>query len=251
MCKDCFALAQLLAQTQAIQSLVDQGFITQSELTSLTNSVTTALNLTIPPQPSAQNMITTLKIVLGILSACHLQKDTRYLWALLFLLAFVINPMQPCNATDLDALYCFLFDKGSKPIKLSNIDDPTVVRLLPKQTTMPCNPCTPVKSSDQKLCKSNFCEADISWLSNCTSGIQEKICKKIEKDEPCMFPKATKLILSFLAKDAKKVIQDQCHALDWCELRCILKKMLVVSMFTEQNESQQMCSNNSDGGKKW
>jgi hypothetical protein len=241
----------LLIQTQLIQSLVDQGYITHAELTAFKNSVTNAFNLTIPPQPSAQNSVTTLKILLGALSACHLQKDARYQWALLFLLAFAINPTQPCNIADLDALYCFLFNHGFKPAKVSNLDDPTIVRLLPGQTTAPSNPCTSIKSSDHKPCKPNFCETDIAWLSNYTSGTQEKICKRTEKDKPCVFPKATRLILNFLAQDAKQIIQDRCHNLDWCQLRCILKKMLVVAMFTGQNESQQMCGNNNDGGEKW
>ncbi|MEK7654808.1 MAG: hypothetical protein AAB323_00945 [Pseudomonadota bacterium] len=241
----------LLTQTQLLQSLVDQGFITHSELTALTNSVTNAFNLTIPPQPSAQNVITVLKIVLGSLSACQLQCDLRSQWALLFLLDFVTNPTHLCNTTDLDSLYCFLFNHGFKPSIVSNIDDPTIVRLLPRPTETPCNPCAPPKQSDHTPSKSDFCDTDIAWLSNHTSGVQHKVHQRIKKDEPCIFPKAANLVLSFLAKDAKTVIQDPCENLNWCELRCILKKMLVVTMFTGQKNSQYMCKNtNNNGGNK-
>jgi hypothetical protein len=255
----------LLIQTQLLQSLVDQGYITHSELTALTNSITSAFNLTIPPQPSAQNIITTLKIVLGALTACHLQEDKRYLWALLLLLAFVINPTQPCNTIDLEALYNYLFNHGPKPAKVSNIDDPTIVRLLPGATATPCNPCAPAKPSDiypwnpcqpsAHPCtphgKPNFCDTDMAWLSHHTCGIQQKIHKGTKEDEPCVFPRATNLVLTFLAKDAKTIVQDQCHSLNWCELQCILKKMLIVAMFTEQAKSHHMCGDNNNGGKKW
>lgn len=241
----------LLAQTQLVQSLVDQGYIAHSELTALTNSVTHALNLTIPPQPSAQSIATTLKITLGALSACHLQKDARYQWALLFLLDFVINPTTPCNITDLDALYCFLFNHGFKPTKVSIINDPTVVRLLPGQTPTPSNPCAPAKPFDSAPCKPDFCDADIGWRSHHTPGVQHKVHQRLKMDEPCVFPKATHLVLNCLAKDAKEVVQDPCQNLDWCKLRCILKKMLVVSMFAGQNKSQRICGDiNDNGGKK-
>lgn len=241
----------LLTQTQLVQSLVDQGHITHSELAALRNGIIHAFALTFPPQPSIQNMATVLKIILGTLSACHLQKDVRHQWALLFLLVFVINPTTPCNITDLDALYCFLFNNGFKPTKVSSIDDPTVVRLLPGQTSIPSNPCASMRLSDCVPCKPNICDHDISWLSNHTPGIQQKVYQKTKRDESCIFPKATYLVLSSLAKDAKTVVQDPECNLNWSELRCILKKMLVVAMFTGQNESQRMCGDTNDnGGKK-
>lgn len=238
----------LLTQTQLLQSLVDQGYITHSELTALTNNVTHAFNLTIPPQPSVQNIITTLKIIWGTLSACRLQCDPRSQWALLLLLDFVVNPTQPCNTTDLDALYSYLFNHGSKPTKVSNIDDPTIVRLLPGSTTTPHNPCASTCPSDNSSPrKSDFCNANIAWFSNHTCGIQQNI----KRDGSCIFPKATHLILNGLAKNAKAVIQDPCQSLNWCELRSILKKMLIVAMFTGQNQSHSMCDDNNNGERKW
>lgn len=241
----------LLPQTQLVQSLVDQGYLTHSELTTLISDTDHAFATTFSPQPSIQNRITVLKIVLGTLSAGHLQKDARAQWALLFLLVFVINPTTPCNITDLDALYCFLFNHGFKPTKVSSINDPTVVRLLPGQTPTPSNPCAPAKPSDSAPCKPDFCDADIGWLSNHTSSVQHKVHQRIKMNDPCTFPKATHLVLSSLAKDAKEVVQDPCQNLDWCKLRCILKKMLVVAMFSGQDQSQRICGDiNNNGGKK-
>lgn len=116
---------------------------------------------------------------------------------------------------------------------------------------VPCHPCAPAKPSDTPHCKSNSCDTDICWHSNHTACVQQKICQKINRDKSCVFPNAAYLVLNCLAKDAKQVIQDPCCNLDWCKLRCILKKMLIVSMFTGQDKSECLCDdNNNNGGKK-
>ncbi|MEK7654986.1 MAG: hypothetical protein AAB323_01860 [Pseudomonadota bacterium] len=113
------------------------------------------------------------------------------------------------------------------------------------------HPCTPNKPSDMPHCKPDFCDTDMGWHSCATVGMHEKIHKRYAKDEPCVFPKAAHLVLNFLARDAKTIIADPCCNLDWNQLRSILKKMLVVSMFTGQNKSQHMCDDDNGGKKIW
>lgn len=87
---------------------------------------------------------------------------------------------------------------------------------------------------------SNNCP-DMTWQSHHTEGAHQRIGSRTERDVPCVFPKAVSLILNFLAQDAKAIIHGPCHDLDWVELRCILKKMLIVSMFSGQEKSQHRC----------
>lgn len=118
-------------------------------------------------------------------------------------------------------------------------------------THVPCHPCALVKPSDTAPCKHHFCDTDICWHSNHTACVHQKICKILENSKSCVFPNAVRLVLHRLAGDAKQIIQDPCCNLDWCKLRCVLKKLLIVSMFAGSKDLGCICDDNSkNGGKK-
>ena len=191
-------------------------------------------------------MVTALKIALGVLSANKLQNDPRYKWGLLFLLSFVFNPECSGNTNNLDALYNYLFNNGPRPVSLLCIDDPTISCLLPNWVAPICSDHH-VHVSD----KSNFCHTNIAWYSNHVSDTYQRICKRIQEELPNTFPNAANLLLNFLTRDAKGLLQDQNENLNWSDLRKILKKLLVMSMFTEEQSSKNICKDNNNGGKTW
>jgi|GEM_PF-6643850 len=236
----------LLKQTLLIQSLLDQGYMTRGELAELINKTQQAFMSVRSHHPCSKSIITALKISLGVLSANNLQQDSSYQWTLLFLLFFAISSEPLSNKVYLEILYNYLFQNSLRPAILLCIDDPTIIRLLPPTTI----PSDYIQLSDNCLSDTqDLCPNIIAWHSNHVSDTHQKICRKNKMTHSCIFPNATSLILNTLARDAKQTIQNEQESLDSIELQHILKKVLVISMFTGAQNCHELLNDTNNGGK--